>query len=895
MGDADMIYASGGEYGARPRWGAKARESHRATPRSWAVAGRRGLLVLLFAGVVTSGCRSAPPVTATQDSSPEPAAAEATEASEAPATAPLELTGIQVREGAPGSRVELTSNEPLVWTSFRDMEGRVVVELPNAVPGPGVADLEPANELVERITVSQEPAGRRPITRLVISTREDVEHTLRADGNLLTLELEPTAAVADDRGGNLTFEPIAEPEHDLEPELGPMALADEPLEESPAAERGSVLEPVAPETPAPRPERVGTPEAPLVGPAPAGAAASTLNRVEIASAGEMTTVEIRGDGEFAYSTFRLSDPPRFVVDLAGVVNLFDRSAVSVGRGVVEQVRVAQFKSRPDPVTRVVVDLREEDQPRIERTPDTLVLRFDGDARPERVPVAAARPYPAPVPAERPQPRVPVVTGEPEPEDRAPAPMERAQDVEITNEPAGEPVIEVERPPLPPPAPSDATLYGAEEVRLERPADVRDERGLVFENRQVSGEREYFGEPIDMSLKDADVVETVRSFAQISGLNIVVQPEVEGRVTVELHDVPWDQALEQILRINALGYEIEGNIMRIAPLPLLRAEAQERQQLVAAQALSVPLETVMKRLSYTSARNLAGILRRGGGATLLSQRGSVIVDERTNTLIISELPEYMDTILAIIDNLDEPEPQVMIEARIIETTKRFSRELGISWGVDFTAGAATGNTTGIEFPNNISGGGAVELGTPGNAGMLELSLGNILNTVQLDLALNAAEEDGLVNILSTPKVATLNNRQATIQSGLQVPIQTVANNTVTVQFVNATLRLEVTPQITADGTVVMDIHIQKREVQTAFLQAGATNAPIATKEARTQVLVRDGGTAVIGGIYEVATDQSQNRVPGLASIPIIGHLFRNNTRTDENEELLIFITPRVVRL
>jgi type IV pilus assembly protein PilQ len=337
-------------------------------------------------------------------------------------------------------------------------------------------------------------------------------------------------------------------------------------------------------------------------------------------------------------------------------------------------------------------------------------------------------------------------------------------------------------------------------------------------------------------------------------------------------------------------------MRIAPLDMLRQEAQQRQELAAAQALSLPLETVMKRLSYTSARNIAQILQRGGGrGGLLSQRASIIVDDRTNTLIISELPEYMDTVLAIIENLDEPEPQVMIEARIIETTKRFSRELGINWGFDLEAGPATGNPTGVQFPNNVNADGSVNLGTAGQNALLNISMGNILNTFQLDLVLNAAEEDGLVNILSTPKVATLNNHQATIQSGLQIPIQTVANNTVTVQFVNATLRLEVTPQITADGTVVMDIHIQKREVQQAFLVPGAQGAPIATKEAQTQVLVRDGGTAVIGGIYEVSTDQSQQRVPGLANIPIVGQLFKNRSRSDENEELLIFITPRVVRL
>ncbi len=171
----------------------------------------------------------------------------------------------------------------------------------------------------------------------------------------------------------------------------------------------------------------------------------------------------------------------------------------------------------------------------------------------------------------------------------------------------------------------------------------------------------------------------------------------------------------------------------------------------------------------------------------------------------------------------------------------------------------------------------------------------MNSFNLDAALQAAEREGLINILSAPKVATLNNEQASIQSGLQIPVQTVANNTVTVQFVNATLELQVTPQVTAEGTILMDIDIAKREPQLAFAVQGAQNAPISTKEARTRVIVRDGGTTVIGGIYEVSTDQGQDRVPGLAKIPILGHLFRNRRRTDENEELLIFIPPRVINL
>jgi type IV pilus assembly protein PilQ len=199
-----------------------------------------------------------------------------------------------------------------------------------------------------------------------------------------------------------------------------------------------------------------------------------------------------------------------------------------------------------------------------------------------------------------------------------------------------------------------------------------------------------------------------------------------------------------------------------------------------------------------------------------------------------------------------------------------------------------------FPNK--GGLSGDVDVPGTtADVLSLRLGNILNTFRLDVALQAAETEGLIHILSAPKVVTLNNQQAEIQSGLQIPIQTVANNTVTVQFVNATLRLAVTPQVTAEGTILMDIDISKREPQLAFLVPGATNAPIATKDARTRMVVRDGGTAVIGGIYKVSNDDGQDRIPGLANIPILGNLFKNKSQRDENEELLIFITPRIIKI
>jgi type IV pilus assembly protein PilQ len=667
---------------------------------------------------------------------------------------------------------------------------------------------------------------------------------------------------------------------------------------------------------------VGTPDRPMMAPPPAGVPASRLEGIEVLAGGRGTEVRIDGDGEFAYSTFALDDPHRFVVDLAGVVNASRRSTVVVDAADVERVRIAQFKPFPEAVARVVFDLREPAAPQIERSGDGLIVRFGpppaaertaagelgapGGGRAEVAEVQGGSEG-APLPsAYRPAPAATLAESFAQPAGAAEAP-ETAEARESPQEPAApepppatpeEPVAEPAAPPpsgAPAPAQSstsDLEMFRGEQIEIKTPAD-----GVAtqsFTVQRVGGtERQYFGEPISMSLRDADLVETLRSFALISGLNIVIQPGVRGSVTVQLEDVPWDQAFEQILKINNLGYELEGNIMRIAPTSTLRAEAQERQQLEAARALSVPLQTVIKRLSYSNAGQIAGLLRGRNG--VLSQRGSVIVDQRTNTLIIKELPTHMDTVIAVIENLDIPEPQVMIEARIVETRKNFTRTLGISWSFDGAADAAHGNTTGLVFPGTATGSGGVNLLTGGNTAFLNLALGTLSGSFQLDAALLAAENEGLINILSAPKVATLNNERASIQSGFQIPIQTVANNTITVQFVNATLRLDVTPQVTAEGTILMDINIQKRNPEFALQVVGSNAAPISTKEARTRVIVRDGGTTVIGGIYEVSTNEGQDRVPGLANVPIIGHLFKNRRREDSNNELLIFITPRVIRI
>jgi type IV pilus assembly protein PilQ len=529
-----------------------------------------------------------------------------------------------------------------------------------------------------------------------------------------------------------------------------------------------------------------------------------------------------------------------------------------------------------------------------------------------VEVEAARAAPAETEATLVATPEPIVSAEPERGvevaaalEQEPGPAEQAPPLEIRVEGAEERRTQPSRPT------SDVSLFEAQEVRAQTPPppSVASAAAPVFGVQSLGSQPEFVGEPVSLSLKDSDITEVLRSFAREFDLNIVIQPGVGGPVTVELDSVPWEQALDAILKTQNLGMELQGNILRIAPVSQLQREAQERQRLAQARALSVPLSTIMKRVSYSRASDLARILtsglRTGGGrgafaqfglqTGILSQRGTVSVDDRTNTLIIRELPDFLDTVIQIIENLDVPEKQVMIEARIIETTRNFSRSLGIDWSFSGIADAAHGNTTGIQFPNNIDAQGGVGLLTGGDNGFLDIGLGNILNTFQLELSLQAAENEGLINVISAPKVATLNNEQASIQTGLQIPIQTTVNNTVSVQFVNATLRLSVTPHVTAEGTILMDIQVQKREPQFGLVIEGASNAPIATREAQTRVIVRDGGTAVIGGIYSVSHNDNEDRVPGLAKIPILGHLFKNRNRSNQNQELLIFITPRVIQL
>jgi len=893
-------------------------------------------------------------IPASAEASPTPTVQKRAAAAETGRSKAVEIQSLDIREGVPGTTLDVVTNGAPVWTTYRSSEGQLVLELSNSVPSETVTDLALDEGLLDQIQVEVIENSGQPQTRLVITTRAEAEHAVIAEGTHLRVDFTPV----------LEFEAAEWDSVPADDDATAEQITDQVAEESLAVESldGAIESDNADEvvTATATPSVPMESMEPIAGPSgrPMGdIVASQLKAVSVTDQDGDTVIKIEGDGEFHYSTLSLRAPDRFVVDLMGVVNNAPEASIPVEGELVERIRIAQFKPYPEPISRVVVDLRDSADAQLAAEVDGIALSFGPPSQSQLTAVdtteswvvetaavdeedtasevLAAQEVEAEIVGENDTANTESDSVESEVEwqvtevDEVGSETEGMgadetgnvgshelsslasavaagtldDEVEIEapeqSEPladASEPALEYYQPEAAPQIADAAPPVMQEEFATQEVNPSGSSSGPEFQSQAVGAtETKYYGEPMTMSLKDADIKDVLRSFAQISGLNVVTQPGVSGTVTVELTDVPWDQALEIILKTNGLGYQLEGNIMRVAPVSQLRSEAEEQQRLAQAQALSIPLSTTMKRISYAGAGEIASILQAGGGASLMSQRGSVVVDRRTNTLIIKELPSFMDTVLAVIENLDVPEPQVMIEARIIETTKRFNQTLGIEWDFSGVSSAATGNTTGLVFPNNGTVDGGVNLLTGANNGFLDISLGNVLDTFTLDMTLQAAESEGLINILSAPKITTLNNEEASIQSGLQIPIQTVANNTVSVQYVNATLRLDVTPHVTAEGTVLMDINIQKREPQLAFAVVGATNAPIATKDARTRVIVRDGGTTVIGGIYKVTTDRGEDRVPGLANIPVLGYLFKNKRVDDENEELLIFITPKVIKL
>jgi type IV pilus secretin PilQ/predicted competence protein len=406
---------------------------------------------------------------------------------------------------------------------------------------------------------------------------------------------------------------------------------------------------------------------------------------------------------------------------------------------------------------------------------------------------------------------------------------------------------------------------------------------------------YTGQRISLDFQQADLIDVLRLIAEVSGMNIITSPDVSGRVTTRMVNVPWDQALDTILKTFGLGKDQEGSIIRVVPLERLRKERDDELQSKRIVEELEPPVTRTIQLNYARAEDLKTNMEK-----LLTKQGRLDIDRRTNTVIVKDVSATVEEILDLIRRLDSQTRQVSIDTRIVETSRTFLQELGVRWG------GFVNQDTGVKFqrqvelsgrqgPTGVPAGGnfAVDLPTLTQPPALALGFSLISNSSVIDLELQALERTGRGRIISNPKVVTLDNKEAIIESGDEVPFKTESAETgPKVEFKDAKITLRVTPHISPDDFVLLEIDAAKKEVD--FTRTVEGNPTITSRQSKTSILVRDGATAVIGGLFKRTTADSRDGIPGLSKIPYIGWLFKTEQTREDNDDLLFFITPRIVR-
>ncbi|MDH3974796.1 MAG: type IV pilus secretin PilQ [Deltaproteobacteria bacterium] len=436
--------------------------------------------------------------------------------------------------------------------------------------------------------------------------------------------------------------------------------------------------------------------------------------------------------------------------------------------------------------------------------------------------------------------------------------------------------------------------------------IKDEE-VPFESKSLKVKplsKVYTGQRVSLDYKDADIGNVLRLFAEVSGFNVIAADDVKGTVTIKLSDVPWDQAFDIVLNAKGLGMVQVGNVIRVAPADKLKKEEAETLTSKKDREKLVELDSEIIPVSHAPVSEMAAKIKE-----ILTDRGSVTVDDRSSLLIIRDIRRTIEEAKLLVKELDKPTPQVLIEARIVEVDTNYKKELGVQWGSQYAVDAAHGNALNYQFPNSvgvgIGAGGGTVLNAPvgsgftgtgvtgGSAGgAIGISFGSIDNTISLDLKLSALESKGVSKIISRPRVVTINKKQASIEQGLSIPFETTSAEGTQTTFVDASLKLTVTPEVKQDKSIILTIKASKNEPD--FARAGAGGAPsIAKKEAQTEVLIKDGDTTVIGGIFTQKKGNSEAGVPFLSKLPLIGWMFKTMTNNDDRAELLIFVTPRII--
>jgi len=644
--------------------------------------------------------------------------------------------------------------------------------------------------------------------------------------------------------------------------------------------------------------------------APAGAVATAavISSVAITQAPQRAAVRVEGEGRLDVHAGRMQNPDRLVLDFAGARLAVQKTVIPGISAPVRGVRIGQY--RPD-VARVVVDLTTATPYQISHDGDAVVIYFETPSTTPVEPVPSVTTTLRQSEKTRPEfryssasPRL--VAGRSSKDWKISAPR-FALPGELTQPSVTLASFGGKKEPV---RPDSTTQQAAAQQAVQQANTAATTMATSSATQAPAGAvpapaaGKYTGEPISVNLKDVDLKDFFRLIHEISGLNVVLDPAVKGSLTIVLDEVPWDQALDIVMQNNSLDKQLNGNVLRIATRATLKNEAETQRDLEKAQAEAIAPVTVTRVLSYAKAVSMAPTLKK-----FLSSRGDILFDERSNQIIIRDIPSVIPVIDNLIRQLDRKSQQVEIEARVVSASRSFARDIGTQLAFSGTGlggrniiggasdvGKSTFGTTNPAPPISIANStppvmpfvSNLEAGAP-TSGLL---LAHRSTNFAVDFFITAAEAKGVGKLLSKPKVITQNNEKATVKQGTKIPIQTTINNTISVQFIDAVLKLEVTPQITAEGTVFMDVLVENTQIDNGIPRVSGIPA-LNTQSAETKVTVADGGTVVIGGVIISSQRTDIQQVPLVGSLPLIGNLFKRTNVTTTSQELMFFLTPRII--
>jgi type IV pilus assembly protein PilQ len=781
--------------------------------------------------------------------------------------APVVHVKAVVKDGA--VTLDAQANGPFEYTTYRPSESLYVLDLSGVSAGDTSGARVVPSELVKSYRLSTYTAGQKPVVRLEILLRPGITPRLARTGNQ-----ELTLFVSANGNADASAEPVA-------------------LTAPPAAKPAPVLVEGKPAPASLKPIAAKSSES--NGPS---AEFQNIEQVNLAQVGAQTEVNVVGNAKLTYHVSRLHNPDRIVLDFSGARLKTSEKQIASNLDPVKEIRLAQFTPQ---VSRIVIDLRTPARYNVNASGNAVTVAFRAEAA---TPASGGSSDSAPAANSQLDDvtTTKAISAPPAPEN-IPSPVSALPSaLTLPSAALAVPVAPAPQPAAAAAKPASANT-GYTEISDSTAAPAPASSAAAQQAATPPPTGRYSGEPISVNLKDVDLRDFFRLIHEISGLNVVVDPAVKGSLTIVLDDVPWDQALDIVLKNNDLDKQLDGNVLRIATKETLKREAEQNRDLAKAQAESADVVTTTRVLSYAKASDMVPTLKK-----FLSSRGDILADTRSNTLIIRDIP----TVLPVLDNLlrqlDRKSQQVEIEARVVAANRSFSREIGTQFGLGLgshgsTIGGATavGTSTVIHQPVPPFAVGTPPL-TSGSVPLLT-NLGASTPTsgftysfananFALDMVITAAEDRGVGKLISKPKIVAQNNQKSIVKQGTKIPVQTIVNNTVSVQFVDAVLELDVTPQITSEGTIYMDVDVKNDQIDSSIPRVEGIPA-IDTQEATSKVLVADGATMVIGGVIVTQQRTDIQQVPVLGSLPVIGNLFKHTTVSSTAQELLFFLTPRIL--